>query len=149
MGTFISKNPSETHALGKRWGESLPSGCVLALQGDLGAGKTALVRGIAEGLHVPERVKSPTFALLHKYEGGRLPLFHLDLYRLNSRRDVVGAGLDEFLFHPPGITVVEWPERWLEPPPNDAAPPEWLWVKVSATAENVREFRYEGLADRI
>jgi tRNA threonylcarbamoyladenosine biosynthesis protein TsaE len=79
--------------------------------GDLGAGKTELVKGLGRGLGVEERVVSPTFALVNEYRSGRFALFHLDLYRLEEWRDVVGAGLDEYLFTPTGVTVVEWFER--------------------------------------
>jgi tRNA threonylcarbamoyladenosine biosynthesis protein TsaE len=79
----------------------------------LGAGKTQLVKGLARGLGVAERVRSPTFALVNIYESGRLPLFHLDLYRLETREQIAAAGLEEYL-QPAGVTVVEWAERWLE-----------------------------------
>jgi tRNA threonylcarbamoyladenosine biosynthesis protein TsaE len=84
----------------------------------LGAGKTQLVKGLARGLGVTERVRSPTFALVNIYESGRLPLFHLDLYRLETREQIAAAGLEEYL-QPGGVTVVEWAERWL-----DAASPQ-------------------------
>ena len=112
MATHISHSPIETEALGETWGRAAESGLVIALCGDLGAGKTQLVKGIAHGLGSPARVHSPTFALLTEYGGGRLPLFHLDLYRLNSREEVFGAGLEEYLINPDGIAVVEWIERW-------------------------------------
>ncbi len=113
MATLISRSPEETLALGEEWGRKAQRGWVIGLSGDLGAGKTQLVKGIARGLGAPARVHSPTFALLNEYGGGRLPLFHIDLYRLNNREDVIGAGLEEYLINPDGITVVEWIERWL------------------------------------
>ena len=113
MGTLISRSPEETLAFGERWGREAQRGWVIGLSGDLGAGKTQLVKGIARGIGSPERVHSPTFALLNEYRGGRLPLFHIDLYRLNNRDEVIAAGLEEYLVHPEGITVVEWIERWL------------------------------------
>jgi tRNA threonylcarbamoyladenosine biosynthesis protein TsaE len=113
MATLISRSPEETFALGEDWGRKAQRGWVVGLSGDLGAGKTQLVKGIARGLGSPRRVHSPTFALLNEYQGGRLPLFHIDLYRLNNREDVIGAGLEEYLINPDGITVVEWIERWL------------------------------------
>lgn len=83
---------------------------MFALTGDLGAGKTQLVRGIARGLGVVTRVHSPTFTLVNEYAGGRLALFHLDLYRLDTPEQIHAAGLDEFL-HPDGVAVIEWAER--------------------------------------
>ena len=93
MATFISRSPEETLQLGEQWGSEAPAGSVIGLTGDLGAGKTQLVKGIARGLGVSDRVHSPTFALLHEYRGGRLPLFHLDLYRLETHDQIAGAGL--------------------------------------------------------
>jgi tRNA threonylcarbamoyladenosine biosynthesis protein TsaE len=116
MATFTSHSPEETLALGEAWGRAARRGDVFALSGDLGAGKTQLVKGIALGLGSAARVHSPTFTLLNQYDGGRLPLFHLDLYRLNSPQQVIGAGLDPYLADPDGVTVVEWAERWFGEP---------------------------------
>ena len=113
MVTNISHSPRETEALGEAWAAALSPGWLLGLTGDLGAGKTQLVRGLARGLGCPDRVHSPSFALLVEYHGGRLPLYHLDLYRLNDPPEIVAAGLEEYLLNPQGIVVVEWIERWL------------------------------------
>jgi tRNA threonylcarbamoyladenosine biosynthesis protein TsaE len=110
MATFISHSPAETESLGERWGRAAQRGLVIGLSGDLGAGKTQLVKGIARGLGITARVHSPTFTLVNEYGGGRLRLFHLDLYRLETRRQMVTAGLEEFL-QPDGVTVIEWAER--------------------------------------
>src|SRR2546429_2384812 len=91
MVTFISKSPEETMTLGERWGREAPSGQVIGLTGALGSGKTQLVKGIARGLGVTNRVHSPTFTLINEYNGGRLSLFHLDLYRLESGPAIVAA----------------------------------------------------------
>jgi tRNA threonylcarbamoyladenosine biosynthesis protein TsaE len=112
MAIFISHNPQETEALGESWGKSAQPGWIFGLSGGLGAGKTQLVKGLARGLGVHRRVVSPTFALVHEYPGGRLPLAHLDLYRLETPSQVIGAGLEAYLPYPGGVTVVEWPERW-------------------------------------
>lgn len=112
MATRISHSPEETFAVGEQWGREAQRGWVFGLSGDLGAGKTQLVKGLAHGLGSAARVHSPTFTLLNEYAGGRLRLFHLDLYRLNSPEELVGAGLDDYLIQPDGITVVEWVERW-------------------------------------
>src|SRR5689334_10708728 len=112
MATVISHSPEDTHSLGEAWGRSAALGWVIGLSGGLGAGKTQLVKGIARGLGIAARVHSPTFTLLNQYEGGRLPLFHLDLYRLETPQQIIVAGLEPYLLSPDGVTVVEWAERW-------------------------------------
>jgi len=107
MATFISHNPTETEALGEAWGRRAHRGLVIALTGDLGAGKTQFVKGLARGLGIASRVHSPTFTLVNEYTGGRLRLFHLDLYRLETREQIESVGLEEFL-QPAGVSVVEW-----------------------------------------
>jgi tRNA threonylcarbamoyladenosine biosynthesis protein TsaE len=107
---FVSHSPAETEALGERWGRAAQHGLVLALSGDLGAGKTQLVKGLARGLAVTARVHSPTFTLVNEYGGGRLKLFHLDLYRLETPVQILSAGIEEFL-SPDGVAVIEWAER--------------------------------------
>src|SRR5438046_806676 len=111
MATHISHSALETEALGEEWGRSAESGWVIGVSGDLGAGKTQLVKGLARGLGITVRPHSPTFALVNIYTGGRLILFHLDLYRLESRAQFVAAGLQEYL-DPSGVAVIEWAERW-------------------------------------
>ena len=112
MATYISHSPEETHALGEAWGRAANSGLVIALSGDLGAGKTQLAKGVACGLGITGRVHSPTFTLVNEYAGGRLPFFHVDLYRLDTPDQILAAGLEEY-FHPDGVSVIEWAERWL------------------------------------
>jgi tRNA threonylcarbamoyladenosine biosynthesis protein TsaE len=114
MATFISHSPAETEALGEAWGREAAAGWLIGLSGPLGAGKTQLVKGLAHGLGIGGRVHSPTFTLIHEYAGGRLPLAHLDLFRLDSPAQILGAGLEPYLLQPPGVTVVEWIERWPE-----------------------------------
>jgi len=114
MVTFISHSPSETEALGAAWAGECGRGWLIGLSGGLGAGKTQLVKGLARGLNAGARVSSPTYALVHEYPGGRLPLFHLDLYRLETREQIIAAGLEPYLVRPGGVTVVEWVERWLD-----------------------------------
>ena len=113
MDTFISNSPAETFELGRRWAIELRHGWVIGLSGDLGTGKTQLVKGLAAGLGITGTVTSPTFALLHEHNGGLLPLAHIDLYRLESQQEIVGAGLEHYLTTPDGVTAVEWFERWL------------------------------------
>lgn len=106
-------SPAETQRLGQVFGQALAAGDLVNLQGDLGAGKTLFVKGIARSLgYDPEDVQSPTFTLVHEHRGGRLELFHLDLYRLDDPLgDVEASGLDEYLDPRDGVTAVEWGER--------------------------------------
>ncbi|HSY74106.1 MAG TPA: tRNA (adenosine(37)-N6)-threonylcarbamoyltransferase complex ATPase subunit type 1 TsaE [Dongiaceae bacterium] len=110
MATFISHNPAETELLGEKFGRAAERGYVFALSGDLGAGKTQFVKGLARGLGISARVHSPTFTLVNEYVGGRLKLFHLDLYRLETREQILSAGVEEFL-QPDGVAVIEWAEK--------------------------------------
>jgi tRNA threonylcarbamoyladenosine biosynthesis protein TsaE len=110
MATYISHSPAETEALGEQFGRAARRGQVIALSGDLGAGKTQFVRGLARGLEIAGRVHSPTFTLVNEYGGGRLKLFHLDLYRLETAEQIRSAGIEEFLT-PEGVSVIEWAER--------------------------------------
>jgi len=112
MATCISRCPEDTAALGECWGREARPGWVLGLTGELGAGKTQLVKGLARGLGFPGRVHSPTFVLVNTYAGGRLPLVHLDLYRIETAEQIAAAGLEEFLRDDSGVAVIEWAERW-------------------------------------
>ncbi len=143
MATFISKTVEQTRALGEEWGRMAKSGWVVALVGDLGAGKTQLVTGIARGLGVSERVLSPTFTLVHEYRTGRLPLFHLDLYRLETPEQVLGAGLEEYLSRPKGVSVIEWAERWFAPENKGGIPARYRLVRIETLGENERQITYE------
>jgi tRNA threonylcarbamoyladenosine biosynthesis protein TsaE len=144
MVTFISHSPEETEALGYLWGREALHGSIIGLSGGLGAGKTILAAGLARGLGVTARVQSPTFALVNEYRDGRLPLFHLDLYRLSTRDDIIGAGLEPYLFKPAGVAVVEWIERWLADGPWPPPPGMKLRrVEIKTTGETQRTIVYE------
>jgi tRNA threonylcarbamoyladenosine biosynthesis protein TsaE len=139
MATNISHSPAQTESLGEAWGREAKSGMVIALSGDLGAGKTQLVKGIARGLGITTRVHSPTFTLVNIYTGGRLTLFHLDLYRLETREQILSAGLEEYL-QPNGVAVIEWAERMS----NDEFRMENLRrVKIEILNEQERQITYE------
>lgn len=142
MATFISHNPAETEALGEEWGRQARSGWLIGLSGPLGAGKTQLVNGLARGLGAETRASSPTFTLVHEYGGGRLPLFHLDLYRLATREQIIAAGLEPYLTRPRGVAVVEWIERWLGPETVPADGP-YRRVQIKTLGETGREIVYE------
>lgn len=134
--THISGSEEETARIARDLGASLAPGAVLLLTGDLGAGKTAFVRGLAEGLGVPPgQVSSPTFTLIQEYRGGRLPVWHVDLYRLQPA-EVDDLGLDELLLED-GVVAVEWPDRW------ERAPSDALRVTMRAVGDNVREIRID------
>ena len=110
---FITNGPEETEALGARLARALEPGAVVAFTGDLGAGKTAFVRGLARGLGIRDRVTSPTFTVVNEYEGGRLPLFHFDLYRLGCADELFDIGWEDYLARG-GVCAVEWSERMEE-----------------------------------
>ena len=108
--TYTSSSEEETRAIASALAQQLQAGAVILLSGDLGAGKTAFVRGLADGLNInTDEVTSPTFTLVHEYRGGRLPLMHVDLYRLD-RADLDEIGLDQDVAAA-GVTAVEWAER--------------------------------------
>ena len=132
--TATTHSEAETTAAGRALGQTLQANDVVLLTGDLGAGKTAFVRGLAEGLGIdPLEVSSPTFTLIQEYRGPRLTLYHVDLYRLTPR-EVDDLGLDDLVLEA-GVVAVEWPDRWLRPPG------EAVRVELRATGENEREIR--------
>lgn len=107
---YISNSVEETERLGAKLASSLPAGSIVAFTGDLGAGKTAFVRGMACGLGIEERVTSPTFTIVNEYDGGEKPLFHFDLYRLYDSDELFDIGWEDYLARG-GICAVEWSER--------------------------------------
>ena len=107
---FVTHSREETEALGARLADALAEGRVVAFTGDLGAGKTAFVSGMARALGVEERVTSPTFTIVNEYEGGRLPLFHFDMYRLDSADELFHIGWEDYLDRG-GVCAVEWSEN--------------------------------------
>lgn len=145
MPSLISHSAEETAAVGEQWGAEAKAGWVIGLSGDLGAGKTQLVKGLARGLGITARVQSPTFALVNEYQDGRLPLAHLDLYRLETAEQIIGAGLEDYLVRPPGVSVVEWCEHWPGFDPTTAAQQahSLRLVRIEQTGENERRISYE------
>ena len=107
---FLTNSPEETEAVGKRLGETLKPGAVIAYQGDLGAGKTAFTRGLARGLGCTDIVTSPTYTIVNEYLSGRMPLFHFDMYRLRSSDDLWDIGWEDYLDRN-GVCAVEWSEN--------------------------------------
>ena len=106
-----ARSEEETQLLAATVAAQLLPGDVLCLYGDLGAGKTTFTRGIVAALGSPALVSSPTFTLIHEYTGGRLPLFHMDAYRLQNADDAVSTGLADYLARTDSVTIIEWPER--------------------------------------
>ena len=107
---YITNSAQQTEQLGEKLGRILTPGTVLAYTGDLGAGKTAFTRGLAKGLEIPERITSPSFTIVNEYEGGRLPVFHFDMYRLGSSDELFDIGWEDYLVRG-GVCAVEWSEN--------------------------------------
>lgn len=122
---YLTHNEQETEELGARLARTLSPGAVVAYQGGLGMGKTAFTRGLARGLGYPGRVTSPTFTIVNEYEGGRLPLFHFDMYRLADAEELFDIGWEDYLDRG-GVCAVEWSEQV-----DDALPPETVLVRLA------------------
>jgi len=129
-------NPAETQAIGEQLAVLCQGGEIICLSGDLGAGKTTFVKGIARGLKIDEKkVNSPTFVIMNLYEEGRLPLYHFDFYRLEKQEEIGGVGYDEFLYGN-GVAVIEWSERF-----GALMPPENLGVYLGHAGEQSRSLK--------
>lgn len=129
---ILSKSTDQTLRLGERLARHLRKGDILCLEGELGSGKTTLIKGIAKGLKiVSQKVTSPTFVLMNAYEG-RLPLYHFDLYRLEEIHEISSIGYEEFLYGH-GVAVIEWAERL-----GALTPKEYLRVELKHKGENER-----------
>ena len=135
--TFTTNSPAETEDLGAALGRVLMPGTVIAYRGDLGAGKTAFTRGLARGLGYAEPVTSPTYTIVNEYLGGRLPLFHFDMYRLRSSDDLWDIGWEDYLDRG-GVCAVEWSEN-VEDALEDA-----LTVTIEKLGEESRRITIEG-----
>ena len=134
---FTTNSPAETEKLGAALAEKLQPGTVLAYRGDLGAGKTAFTRGIARGLGCTDIVTSPTYTIVNEYLGGRLPLFHFDMYRLRSSDDLFDIGWDDYLDRG-GICAVEWSEN------VDDAMEDAIYITIEKLGEDSRRITIEG-----
>ena len=138
MASITSNSVAETFAFGRSLAATLRGGEVIALCGDLGAGKTHLAKGLAEGLGCdPEEVTSPTFTLVHEYEGGRLPIFHFDFYRLDSDDEALGLGLDDY-FGAGGIVLIEWADKFPQ-----ILPASTRWFRLEELSPESRVIRFD------
>ena len=136
--TVTTRSEEETEALGERLAKCLRAGAVVALYGDLGAGKTAFVRGMARGLEIEETVSSPTFTIVNEYPGDPA-LFHFDMYRLKNAEELYGIGWEDYLDRN-GICVTEWSERIEEALPADA-----VRVRIRRLSDSERSVSIEGM----
>ena len=134
---FITHSPAETEAVGAALGKILQPGVILAYRGDLGAGKTAFTRGLAQGLDCREIVTSPTYTIVNEYLTGRLPLFHFDMYRLASSDDLWDIGWEDYLERG-GVCAVEWSEN-VEDAMEDA-----IYVTIEKLGDEMRRITLEG-----
>ena len=134
---FLTNSPEETEAVGVALGKILIPGAVIAYRGDLGAGKTAFTRGLARGLGYAEPVTSPTYTIVNEYLGGRLPLFHFDMYRLASSDDLWDIGWDDYLDRN-GVCAVEWSENVAD------ALEDAILITIHKTGETSRRIVIEG-----
>ena len=134
---YISNSPRETEAIGFALGQILTPGAIIAYRGDLGAGKTAFTRGLAKGLGYADSVTSPTYTIVNEYLGGRLPLFHFDMYRLHSSDDLWSIGWDDYLDRN-GVCAVEWSEN------VDDAMENAIYITIEKLEGDSRRITIEG-----
>ena len=134
---YITNSPEETEAIGSALGKIIAPGTVIAYRGDLGAGKTAFTRGLARGLGCTEIVTSPTYTIVNEYLGGRIPLFHFDMYRLRSSDDLFDIGWEDYLDRG-GVCAVEWSEN------VDDALEDAVCITIEKLGEDSRRITMEG-----
>lgn len=138
---ITSHSPQQTQRIGSQLGELAQAGDVFLLVGELGVGKTCLAQGIAWGLGIDDYATSPSFVLIREYQG-RLPLYHIDFYRLDSIKEVIELGLEDYLYGS-GLCVVEWAEKGL-----DVLPEEHLLIRIEYLSENERKLYLEPSGER-
>ena len=134
---FLTNSPAETEAIGAALGKLLTPGTVIAYRGDLGAGKTAFTRGLARGLGCDDLVTSPTYTIVNEYLGGRMPLFHFDMYRLHSSDDLWDIGWEDYLERG-GVCAVEWSENVAD------ALEDAIFITIEKLGEDSRRITMEG-----
>ncbi len=134
----VTSSREETVGLGNRIGAAIKPGTVIGLEGQLGSGKTTFVQGIARGLNITEQVTSPTFIIIAEYEG-RLPLYHMDLYRISGEDEFLALGGEDY-FYGDGVCVIEWSERI-----RGILPENRISVRIAISRPESREFDIEGI----
>ncbi len=139
---IISHSAAQTQRLGARIGELARAGDLYCLEGELGSGKTCFVQGLGRGLEIPSAIHSPTFILANEHRGGRLPLYHLDVYRMRGADEALGIGLDDYLSDD-GVCVIEWAEKI-----RAALPAERLWIAFRHIGETKRGLLIEACGAR-
>lgn len=132
MATFISNSPAETEAIARRLAEDLAAGSVLALKGELGSGKTLFAQALVAALESDAAVTSPTFTIVHEYQGGPLPVYHFDFFRLENPESAARLGLEDYFFSE-AVSVIEWADRFPELIPEQAR-----WVSFEIKSEHQR-----------
>ena len=132
MATFISNSPAETEAMGEQLAKEVRAGSVLALKGELGSGKTLLTKSLVAGLGSSAPVSSPTFTIMHEYQGGRLPIYHFDFFRLENVEAAARLGLEDY-FLGEGVSVIEWADRF-----PDLIPEQARWISFEMKSERQR-----------
>jgi len=137
VATFISNSPAETKGFGRQYAQKVEAGMILALRGDLGAGKTEFTKGLVEGLNGKGAVTSPTFTIIHEYNDGRLPVYHFDFFRLEDRERLNRLGLDDYFFGD-GVCVVEWADRFADLIPENAR-----WIRFEIESADRRKIDFE------
>ena len=137
---YTTNSPAETEAIGAALGKIIEPGTVIAYRGDLGAGKTAFTRGLAKGLGCTEIVTSPTYTIVNEYLGGRIPLFHFDMYRLRSSDDLFDIGWEDYLDRG-GVCAVEWSEN------VDDAMEDAIYITIEKLGEDARRITIQGGGD--
>ena len=136
MLTFTTKTSEETIELGKRIGSKLQKGDVIAMQGPLAAGKTTITKGIAQALGIDDTITSPTFCLISEYYG-KMPLYHMDVYRLDGTEDFINLGTDDMIYGD-GVSIIEWSEKIM-----DELPKKTIILKISPSEDGSRTITIE------
>src|SRR5262245_4124257 len=132
VATFISNSPAETEAIARQLAEDLVTGSVLALKAELGSGKTLFTQGLVAGRESAAAATSPTFTMVHEYQGGRLPIYHFDFFRLENRESAMRLGLEDY-FYGDGVSVIEWADRF-----SDLIPEQARWISFEIKTERQR-----------
>lgn len=135
--TFLTKSSEETIELGRKIGKLLKPGDIIAMSGTLAAGKTTITKGIAESLGVKDNITSPTFCLISEYEGEKMPLYHMDVYRLDGEDDFLNLGVEEMLYGN-GVCIIEWSEKV-----KKVLPKKTIYMNITPNSDSSRSINIE------